>query len=295
MAGGLCLAAGPQPARSSAPALSVSFHPAVLHPGDVVLVSVSSPGAGVTVSGTAFKKPLVFWPADEPGRWQALVGLGLETRAGGYDVAVRGVWPGGESTTRASRLTVQAKEFETRRLTVEPRFVDPPEAEGARIAREAKVLASLFARSSPRLWRGEFAPPVPGKANSSFGRLTVFNGEPRGRHQGADFAAGTGTPVRAPNVGQVVLAEDLYFSGNTVVLDHGAGLVSLFAHLSRMAVEPGQMVGKGDVLGDVGATGRVTGPHLHWAVRLAEVSVDPLSLIRAAAALAGPANAAAAR
>jgi murein DD-endopeptidase MepM/ murein hydrolase activator NlpD len=113
----------------------------------------------------------------------------------------------------------------------------------------------------------------------------VLNGKPGSRHQGADFRATTGTPVRAPNAGIVVLASDLYFAGNTVVLDHGCGLVSLFAHLSRMAVETGNRVGRGDLLGEAGATGRVTGPHLHWAMRLHGTSVDPLSLSVAVADL----------
>jgi murein DD-endopeptidase MepM/ murein hydrolase activator NlpD len=135
------------------------------------------------------------------------------------------------------------------------------------------------------LWEGPFVAPVPGPSNSAFGRLSVFNGKPGSRHQGADFQANAGTPVIAPNAGVVVLASDLYFSGNTVVVDHGEGLFSLMAHLSRVAVEPGASVGKGDRLGDVGATGRVTGPHLHWAVRLGGVSVDPLSLMAAVDAM----------
>jgi murein DD-endopeptidase MepM/ murein hydrolase activator NlpD len=158
-------------------------------------------------------------------------------------------------------------------------FVNPPAAEAERIATEAKRLAGLFTHATPRAWRGSFQLPVPGEATSSFGRLTVLNGSPRGRHQGADFRAATGTPVLAPNAGRVVLAEDLYFSGNTVVLDHGLGMFSLLAHLSRIDVAHGQEVERGVVLGASGATGRVTGPHLHWALRLSEFSVDPLSVV----------------
>ena len=109
----------------------------------------------------------------------------------------------------------------------------------------------------------------------------MLNGSPRGRHQGADFRAASGTPVVAPNAGRVVLAEDLYFSGNTIVLDHGLGMFSLLAHLSRIDVTAGQDVARGALLGISGATGRVTGPHLHWALRLSEFSVDPLSVVAA--------------
>jgi murein DD-endopeptidase MepM/ murein hydrolase activator NlpD len=112
-----------------------------------------------------------------------------------------------------------------------------------------------------------------------------MNGQPRGRHQGADFRAATGTPVLAPNAGRVVLAADLYFSGNTVIIDHGLGMFSLLAHLSRIAVAPGASVARGDLLGESGSTGRVTGPHLHWALRLGDASVDPLAVVAAVAAV----------
>jgi murein DD-endopeptidase MepM/ murein hydrolase activator NlpD len=178
-----------------------------------------------------------------------------------------------------------ARKFETRRLQVSEQFVNPPASLGERIAREARLLADTFnSVRTERLWRGPFGVPVTGSATSSFGRLTILNGKPGGRHQGADFRAAEGTPVRAPNSGVVVLAEDLYYSGNTVVVDHGYGLFSLLAHLSRMAVPAGSPVARGDVLGVSGSTGRVTGPHLHWAVRLGSLSVDPMSLLNAAAA-----------
>jgi murein DD-endopeptidase MepM/ murein hydrolase activator NlpD len=115
--------------------------------------------------------------------------------------------------------------------------------------------------------------------------LTVTNGKPAGRHQGADFRAATGTPIRAPNAGRVVLAQSLYFAGNTVIIDHGLGVFSLLAHLSRIDVEPGAVVARGEVLGQSGATGRVTGPHLHWAVRFGDMSVDPIELMSASTQL----------
>jgi murein DD-endopeptidase MepM/ murein hydrolase activator NlpD len=187
---------------------------------------------------------------------------------------------GAASNTRTA-LTVVRKQFETRRLRVGGEFVNPPAGEAERIASEATRLAALFTQTTPRAWRGAFQAPVPGTATSSFGRLTVLNGESRGRHQGADFRAATGTPVVAPNAGRVVMAEDLYFSGNTVVIDHGLGMFSLMAHLSRIDVTAGRDVARGEMLGLSGATGRVTGPHLHWALRLSEFSVDPLAVVAA--------------
>jgi hypothetical protein len=275
------------PAQQPAPVtVRASVQGGLLYPGDLALVVVTTPRPTTAVDGTAFGRALRFWHSDTADDWQGFVGIDLETRPGTYGVSVRAISPGGETVAHVVPLTVREKRFETRRLTVSSKFVDPPAAEADRIAREAELLASLFTQTgTDRLWRGPFVVPVPGRATSSFGRLSVLNGTPRGRHQGADFAATVGTPVHAPNAGRVVLAQDLYFSGNTVVLDHGVGLFSLLAHMSRLAVTRGQMVAAGDTLGEAGATGRVTGPHVHWAVRLGEFSVNPMSLMAAVAHL----------
>jgi len=133
------------------------------------------------------------------------------------------------------------------------------------------------------LWEGAFRAPVPDAANSSFGTRSIYNGQSRSPHGGTDFLSPSGRLIKAPNAGRVVLAGSLYFTGGTVVLDHGAGVLSLFAHLSTIDVHEGDVVKTDDVIGAVGATGRVTGPHLHWAVRLAGARVDPLSLLAATA------------
>jgi murein DD-endopeptidase MepM/ murein hydrolase activator NlpD len=134
----------------------------------------------------------------------------------------------------------------------------------------------------PRLWAGRFVRPVADPANSAFGSRSILNGQARSPHGGTDFLSEAGTPVHAPNSGRVVLVDDLYYTGNTVVIDHGQGLVSLFAHLSAVNVRASQDVKTGDLIGLVGATGRVTGPHLHWTVRLGNARVDPLSLVAVA-------------
>jgi murein DD-endopeptidase MepM/ murein hydrolase activator NlpD len=120
---------------------------------------------------------------------------------------------------------------------------------------------------------------VPDEANSAFGTRSVYNGEPRAPHSGADFLSPAGRPVKAPSAGRVVLADPQYFSGNTVIIDHGLGLFSTLMHLEQIDVKVGDMVTAGQVIGKVGATGRVTGPHLHWSVRLDNARVDPLSLL----------------
>ena len=170
--------------------------------------------------------------------------------------------------------------FPTRRLTVDPAFVSPPPSARERIAREAALMTDTWRHpSADRLWRDTFVAPVDDAANSAFGTRSVFNGTPRNPHSGADFMSPAGRPIRAPNAGRIAIARDLYFSGNTVVIDHGLGLFSLLAHLSAFDVHEGDRVAAGDIIGRVGATGRVTGPHLHWAVRASGARIDPLSLL----------------
>jgi murein DD-endopeptidase MepM/ murein hydrolase activator NlpD len=270
--------------QTAPPVLTITGPTGAVSPGDVVPLEIKISGAHVALEAKAFDRRVELWPS-EAGGWHGLVPIDLDTVPGTYDVVVRA---GDEASVVPGRLslTVQPKAFETRTLRVASRFTNPSAAEQARIAREADLLAKTFAGSrAERLWRGAFVRPVPGAATSSFGRLTLLNRQTRTRHRGADFRAATGTPVRAPNAGEVLLASDLYFSGTTVVLDHGLGLYSLFGHLSRADVAVGDRVSAGEVLGRTGATGRVTGPHLHWAVRLGDISVDPLTLIAASAAL----------
>ena len=177
-------------------------------------------------------------------------------------------------------LLVRPRKFRTRRLTVNPDFVTPPASARERINRESALLNEVFRDSSAtRLWTSAFVRPVPDEANSAFGTRSIFNGTPRNQHNGADFMSKAGAPIHAPNAGRIVIARDLYFSGNTVVIDHGLGLFSTLAHLSAFAVKEGDRVTAGQVVGEVGATGRVTGPHLHWAVRASGARIDPLSLL----------------
>ena len=189
-----------------------------------------------------------------------------------------------------SPLTLIPRHFPTRRLTVATRFVDPSPEELDRIQRDAARLETLFRTVTVPDRIETFVAPLPGAPGSNFGSRSVFNGEARAPHAGADFRGAAGTPIAAPGAGRVVLAEELFFTGQTVVIDHGLGLYSLLAHLSRIDVTPGQAVARGDVVGLLGATGRVTGPHLHWTVRLNGARVDPLRLV----ALLAPAQSGAA-
>jgi murein DD-endopeptidase MepM/ murein hydrolase activator NlpD len=261
-----------------APVLSVQAAARAIEPGEVVRLTLTTaaPMTGLTVR--AFDRDFTPFRLDDR-TWQVLVGVDLDVTPGRHIVSIVAA-DATQTWTTTRTLVVADKAFPTRRLTVEPKYVEPPPDVTQRILAEAGRLNAIWASRSPeRLWSGAFAAPVPDRANSAFGSRSVFNGQPRSPHGGADFASPSGRVIRAPNGGRVVLAEDLYFTGQSVVLDHGLGLVSLFAHLSSIDVQPGTIVSAGDALGRVGATGRVTGPHLHWTVRLAGARVDPLSLM----------------
>ena len=260
-------------------ALHVSHRARTVQPGEVVILEVRSDRPLVTVRATVFGSSVAFFP-DPGGLWRGLVGIDLDTRADEYVAAIRATDSDGATARTTYTLSVEPKNFPTRHLTVAPSFVDPPPDVLDRIQREAALQDKLFKASTrARQWRGGFLRPVPGDASSSFGRRSVFNGQPRRPHSGTDFKAPMGTAIKAPNVGTVVLAEELYFSGNVVILDHGSGLYSYFAHLSAIDVAEGDVVTRGQVVGKVGATGRVTGPHLHWTVRLNNARVDPSALM----------------
>ncbi len=265
---------------SGSPEIKITHRERSLQPGEVVVFTLESPEAIRKVSGTAFGKTFAFFPGRNTKVWQGLVGIDLDTKPGTCTVHLQGVAANGIPFDRPYSLPIQAKNFPTRRLTVEERYVTPPKEVEERIRLEGKRVEEIFGRVTPwKIWQGPFIAPVAGPPGSSFGRRSILNGKPRSPHAGTDFSADTGDPIKAPNAGKVVLAADLYFSGNTVIIDHGLGLYSLLAHLSEYSVREGAEVKNGDLVGRVGATGRATGPHLHWSVRLAGERVDPLSLI----------------
>lgn len=266
-------------AAPSTSALTISADARALQPGELVIVTIKTQTPAAAVQGRAFQRALTPFQTG-PGTWQALVGIDLATPPGAYSVAVTATLANGTSSSATYLLKVVAKTFRTRTLKVDEAFVTPPASAAARIEEDAKALARCWANpSADKLWTGAFVRPVPHDANSAFGSRSVFNGQMRNPHTGADFSSPAGTPIKAPNAGRVVLARDLYFSGGTVVIDHGLGLFSLFAHLSAIDVKDGSPVTTGEVVGRVGGTGRVTGAHLHWMVRVGGARVDPLALL----------------
>lgn len=261
----------------AAPTMQISVRARSLRPGEVVVLTIVPSQPADTIRVRAFDRDMPAY--QDGGSWRAIVGVDMDVKPGVYHVSVES--GNGANVARGSYdLTIVARTFQTRRLTVNQAFVTPPASEQPRIEREAVLLAEKWKSSSPsRLWTTPFVQPVPHAANSAFGTRSIFNGKPRNSHGGADFLSPAGAPVHAPNAGRIAVARSLYFSGHTVIIDHGLGLFSTLAHLSRIDVREGDIVTSGQLVGLVGATGRVTGAHLHWAVRAGDARVDPLSLL----------------
>lgn len=238
-------------------------------PGGVVTLPLpGAPDARPVVSFDG--KPVLV--ARRGAEWLAVVGIPLDTEPGEFSVSVQA--PG--EAERKVAFTVGPKSYRTQSLKVAPGQVNLSPENEERAAREgAKVRAALdrFSPESPATLR--LVAPVPGPRSSSFGLRRVFNGESRRPHSGMDIAAPKGTPILAPLAGRVVDVGEYFFNGNNVIIDHGQGLVTMYCHLSRIDVEMGQVLERGAVIGAVGATGRVTGPHLHWGVTLNGTMVDP--------------------
>jgi murein DD-endopeptidase MepM/ murein hydrolase activator NlpD len=191
-------------------------------------------------------------------------------------------WIGGARDTVIRSVSVARRRSPSERLRTDPDFVTPPDSVAPRLASERALVRDLHRRSydEPRLWREPFRLPRPGPTEDGFGIRRIFNGRLRSRHLGTDFSGRTGDSVVATNRGVVAFAGDLYFSGTTIFLDHGSGLLTAYLHLSRVLVAPGDTVSPGQLIGLVGASGRVTGPHLHRSASYGAVAVDPLSLLK---------------
>ena len=213
-----------------------------------------------------------------PAGWTALIGIALSAAPGPAQAVVEAA----DGTRRVVAYQIESKTYAQQRLKVAPRTVELSPGDLARHERERTHQQALMARFSEPLPADlRMRPPVDGHRSSSFGLRRVFNGEARQPHSGMDIAAGTGTVVRSPLPGQVVDTGDYFFNGQTVWIDHGGGVFSMLCHLSRIDVRSGDRLAQGQALAAVGATGRVTGPHLHWGVVLNRVSVDPALFIHA--------------
>jgi hypothetical protein len=273
------LAAVLAPIRTSAQSFAVTLTPPMVESGSPELIRVDAQ-ATAKLDGEWLGRKLEFFRARDGQAWFALAGVDVEAPAGPSTLRIV-VHTGSDSLDLSRTVEIHPAHYRTGSLSVAPKFVEPGPEALQQIEAERQLKDGVFAASSPEpLWTGSFRRPVSAPPTASFGVRRIFNGKLASIHKGMDFRAATGTPVRAGNSGVVVLARPLYYEGNCVVIDHGLGLFTISMHLSRIDVQVGQRVDTGDRLGLSGATGRVTGPHLHWAVRWQDAYLDPAKLLQ---------------
>jgi murein DD-endopeptidase MepM/ murein hydrolase activator NlpD len=240
-------------------------------PGGIAIVDLE-----LTSDKTNDKTPIVFYQkkrvmvADKNGRWLGIVGLGLTTKPGQHELQIKGF-------SKPVSFTVNPKKYAEQHITIkDKRKVNPNAEDMKRIRRErVRINSALKHWADSSDLNTRFVLPVVGQLSSPFGLRRFFNEQARKPHSGIDIAAPEGTLIQSPAAGKVIESGDFFFNGNSVFIDHGQGLVTMYCHMSNIKVKPGQMVAQGETIGAVGQTGRVTGPHLHWSVSLNNARVDP--------------------
>ena len=244
--------------------------------GDPVVVEVAANGA---VDNLVLRWKGAAWPMREiaPGRYEGLIGVDLDDPEGPAVVAAEGFLDGARFRAEAE-LTISPRKFAVQELTLPKGMAEFDNATLLRIEAEAAELSRRFSRVTPPRWRTPFLPPVEEYRPTNFGARRVINGDPRMPHSAVDIRLPAGTPVRAIADGQVAFAGEQFFGGRSVVIDHGGGVFSVYYHLKEFSVAEGQEISRGDRVGSVGATGRATGPHLHFGVRVPGGRVDPTRL-----------------
>ena len=219
-------------------------------------------------------------PIKPAGVYCGLVGVPISKKPQKAVIELEWAAPDGRQHRETVALQIIEGNYKKEALKVAPKHVSPSPRDLQRIKAEKKEIRSIYASSSAtRLWYGPFFKPLTGNTTSVFGTQRLFNGELQSYHRGTDFRAKVGTPVYASNFGIVRLAKNLFYSGNIVIVDHGKGIFTNYAHLSKINVRAGQHIARGDQIGLSGATGRVSGPHLHWGVKINNAYVDPLQFL----------------
>ncbi|NGZ97172.1 MAG: peptidase M23 [Nitrospira sp. WS110] len=250
--------------------------------GQILVVMIPNEGGTTRVRGTFLGRSVSFFPDTRPEErngFVGLLGIDLQDEPGIHELTVE-VETGERSETVTYRVEVLEEDFHVERLTLPKNKVDLDKKSLARWKKEQAQVKKLLANESlAKLWEGGFVEPVAGKRTGIFGSVRIMNGQPRNPHNGEDIGAPLGTEVAATNDGIVRLTVDHIFSGKGVFVDHGLGLFSMYFHLSEVLVKEGDLVKAGEIVGKVGATGRATGPHLHWGVKLNGARVNPYALL----------------
>ena len=258
---------------------SFKVTPDVLYQGGIAKIEFRVQ-RGCLLKRVSFSGKSVPFKARDDGSYMVLVGAGLKERPGKKRVRFY-FFRKGKHLKLSRFIVLKAKKYKAEYLKVKKKMVSFPPKILKRVLEDQRAVREACSRIRPVIyWKEGFIWPVKSKILSPFGLRRFFNGKPRSPHSGVDLRARENTPIKSPNDAKVVLVRDCYLSGNTVVLDHGGGLYTLYAHLSKVNVRQGQMVKKGQVIGLSGSTGRVTGPHLHWGVSLLGQRVDPVALMR---------------
>ncbi|OLB73283.1 MAG: hypothetical protein AUH96_04070, partial [Nitrospirae bacterium 13_2_20CM_2_61_4] len=248
--------------------------------GGVFYLTVVAEGNPASVQGRLHDRVIPFFKTGPAGEYGALVGIDMADEPATVSLKAAITYPDGRQE-RMYRVVVQAEEFRVQSMTLPKDQVEPDAAALKRINLEKEKVQVVLASFTPeRLWNASFLVPVEGTATGAFGSKRILNGQPRNQHSGEDIAAPLGAPVRAANEGIVRMVDDQFFSGISVILDHGLGLFTMYYHLDSATVKDGARVKRGDVIGTVGHSGRATGPHLHWAAWLNGSRVNPFALTR---------------
>ena len=273
-----CLLLFAQPARADSDVFKVTRGEETVLQGEILRIMISGQDVA-EITGELEERAIPF-AAVQDGLYLALVGIDMEQKPGPRRLVIRGRGAAGAAQESSVDFRVKSKRFAEERFSVPPSFDQLDQATLARIRNESERLDKLWKSTTPaRLWDGPFLLPVKGEVSSPFGLRRVINGLKRAPHNGVDLKAELGTEILAANHGRVVLRDEFFFSGKTLVVDHGGGLYTMYFHLNEFQAAEGANVHKGEVIGKVGMTGRVTGPHLHWGARLQGARVDPLTLL----------------
>jgi murein DD-endopeptidase MepM/ murein hydrolase activator NlpD len=268
--------------------VSLSLSAITASQGTLILAELSAHAQVRSAHAKWGSEEISFWQNDsahsvttKTQKWLTLLAIDLEKPSGEYSVDVTVQPKQGAPATCQLTIHVTSGKFPTENLHVAPQFVEPNPEQLERAKTEQQRLRDIYATVTPeKLWQGKFRIPLEGVTNgANFGRRRVLNGKPGSPHSGVDLPATTGTPVHASQAGRVVLAEPLFFAGNTVIIDHGFGIYTLYGHLSEISAKVGDSLQVGEVLGKVGATGRVTGPHLHWGLSVDRARINALQLV----------------
>lgn len=258
----------------SAEAYKAEVYPKNICPGDAFLVKLTGLGSGMTPEGTALGRELIFDGCGK-GSYCAVSAVDIGTRPGPVRVRLKA-----DGRPLVVTVLVKRPDFPSLSIALPEDKVTPPAEEIERIKKEEELLGAVWKEETGRVWEGRFVRPLENEDSAVFGTKRIFNGHRTSVHRGLDIRGKAGDQVKATNKGRVVVAQDLFFGGNTLVLDHGRGVFSVYMHLSEFRVNPGDLVSKGEVIGLVGSTGRASGPHLHFGIKVRGINANPLSLIR---------------